>query len=268
MVATSVSGKKRSLTLRLTRFEALLRRELPIDPHADPLRACLQHAGRRNRVLGLKRSKDRALVQPQRRDLARGKLQVDDLILRANGINPADIRNGQNLGTNLLHAVAQLPLRQAVARECIKIAVDVAKPVIERRPHDALREIALDVADHIAHAHPGRLDVARLCGGAKVHENRGLPRGRDAARVVERLQLLELPFDPIGDLARDFLSGRARPFRLDHHRLDGEVRIFLAPEFQVRKQPGRHEGDHEIPDKRTMLERPVRKVEWLHSGVS
>src|SRR4029450_10226789 len=92
----------------------------------------------------------------------------------------------------------------------------------------------------------------------------GLARDRHALGVVERFQLLELLFDPVGDLARHLFGRSARPLRLDHHCLDGEVGIFLTAKLKVGKEACRHEGNHEIPDERTMAERPVGKVERLH----
>ena len=111
---------------------------------------------------------------------------------------------------------------------------------------------------------PGRRDVSRLCRVSQIDEDGGLARDGHALGVVERLQLLELLLDPVGDLARHFLGRCARPLRLDHHGLDGEVGIFLTPQLQVGEEARRHEGDHEIPDERTMSERPVGKVERLH----
>ena len=47
-------------------------------------------------------------------------------------------------------------------------------------------------------------------------------------------------------------------------RLFLAVGVFLPAQLKVRKQACRHEGDHEIPDERTMAERPVGEVERLH----
>ena len=82
-------------------------------------------------------------------------------------------------------------------------------------------------------------DVARLGGVAQIDEDRRLARRGDAAGVVERLQLLELLLDPVGDLLGGLLGRGAGPLRLDHHRLDGEGRIFLAAEIEIGEQPGR-----------------------------
>jgi hypothetical protein len=94
-----------------------------------------------------------------------------------------------------------------------------------------LWEILLDVRDHVAHPNPSRGDVACLGVVAQIHEHRGLAGNRNALGVIERFQLFELLFDPVCQLARDLHGRRARPLCLNHHGLDGEVRIFLPPQL-------------------------------------
>ncbi len=89
-----------------------------------------------------------------------------------------------------------------------------------------------------------------------------------ALRVVERFQFLELFLDPVGHLPRHLIGGGAGPLRGDHHRLDREVRIFLAAEFHVGEGACENEDDHEVPDERTVFERPVGKIEGLHWLIS
>jgi hypothetical protein len=127
-----------------------------------------------------------------------------------------------------------------------------------------LREVSLDIGDQVANANPGRGHIAALRAVAQVDEDRGFTGDRDAPGVIERFELFELLFDTLGDLACDFVGGRARPLRLDHHGFDGEIGVFLAPELQVGEQARSHEGDHEIPDERTMSQRPVGEIERLH----
>ena len=249
---------------QIDRLEALLRGELAGDAHGDALRPGLQHAGRRDRVLRLQRGQDGALVDAQRRDLAGGEFEIDHLVLGTDDVDAADIGHRQHLGANLLDAVAQLALAQSVAGEGIDVAEHVAEAVVESRPDHAGRKVALDVIDQVAHLQPGRDDVARLGGVAQVDEHGGLAGHRQALGVVECRQLLELLLDAVGDLPRHLLGGGARPFGLDQHRLDGEGRILLAAEMQVGEQARGHEGDHEIPDQRAMLERPVGEVEGFH----
>ena len=256
--------KEAIVDAQVDRLQACLRGELAVDPHADPLRPGLDHAGGRDRVLRLQRGDDGVDVEAERRDLAGREFEIDHLVLRAEDVDLADVRHGQHLGADVLDVIAQLPLAQAVAGEGVDVAEHVAEAVVEERPDHPLRELALDVGDHVADADPGRLHVGGLGGVTQMDEDGRLARDGDAAGVVERFQLFELLLDPVGDLPGHLRGRGARPLRLDDHGLDGEVRVFLPAQLKVRKQARRHEGDHEIPDERTMPERPVGEVERLH----
>ena len=56
--------------------------------------------------------------------------------------------------------------------------------------------------------------------------------------------------------------------RLDDHGLDGEGRIFLAAEIEIGEDAGDDEDQHEVPDQRAVVERPVGEVEPLHDAPS
>ena len=72
--------------------------------------------------------------------------------------------------------------------------------------------------------------------------------------------LLQRALQPFGNLIERVLSRLARPYRLNHHRLDDETRIFIPAESEIRQDPGRHRDYHEIYDERPMIERPLRQV--------
>ena len=82
--------------------------------------------------------------------------------------------------------------------------------------------------------------------------------------MIEIVEFLELLLDPVGHLPRHFFGGSAWPLRADHHGLDGEVRIFLATEVEIGENAGKNENQHEVPDERTVFERPVGEIEFLH----
>ena len=241
---------------------------MTVDPHADALRSFLEHAGGRDGILRLQRGDDGTGVEAERRDLPGRKFQEDQFVLRAKDVDLADVWDRQNFCANVFDPIAQLPLGQTVAGEGVDVAEDVAEAVVEAGTYDPLRKIALDVRNHVADARPGRRNVGSLRRVAQIDEDGGLARNGDALGIVERLQLFELLLDPVGDLARHFLGRSARPLRPDHHGLDGEIRIFLPPQLQVGEQTRRHEGDHEVPDERTMAECPVGKVEGFHGVAS
>ena len=76
-------------------------------------------------------------------------------------------------------------MAQAVAGESIDVAEHVAEAVVETRPDDPLREVALDVRDHVADARPSRRDVTGLCRVAQIDEDGGLARDGHALGVIE-----------------------------------------------------------------------------------
>src|SRR3984893_15520354 len=252
----------------IDRLQAFLRYELTVDPHADALWSLLEYTRGRDGILRLQRGDDGTGVEAERRDFPGRKLQEDHFILRTENVDLTDIRDGQDFCANVFNPIAQLALAQTVAGERVDVAEHVAEPIVEEWPDDSLREIALDVRNHVADARPGRRDVASLRRVAQIDEDGCLARDGDALGIVERLQLFEFLLDPVGDLARHFLRRSARPLRPDHHGLDGEIRIFLPPQLQVCEETRRHEGDHEIPDERTMAERPVGKRKGFHSVAS
>ncbi len=166
MVATSVSGKNRSLTRRLIALRLssevnwpLTRTQMRSGPACSTPDGAIAFCACSEVWIEL-------LVEPERGDLAGREFEVDHLVLRADDVDASDIWDRQHLGADLLDAVAQLALRQSVAGEGIDIAVHVAETVVEEWPDDAARKVALDVGDHVADTHPGRRDVARLGGVA------------------------------------------------------------------------------------------------------
>ena len=136
-------------------LQACLGAELAADAQADALRPRLHDAGRRDCVLRPERRDHVLLVDAEGRELAGGKLQEDHLVLGADQLDPAGVRHGQHLGAHCLDIVAELALGQSVGGEGVDVAEDVAKAVVEGGTDDALRELAADVVDHVAHLHPG-----------------------------------------------------------------------------------------------------------------
>ena len=249
--------EKAVVDAQVDRPQTVFRRELAADAKRHALRSCIDEAGLGDGILRLQRLDDGLLINAERRDLSRGKFQIDRLVLCADDIDLADIVDGQDLGAGIFHQVTQLPLAETVAGEGVDIAINVAETVIEEGADHAGWKLALDVADHVAHPHPGRFDIARLGFRHQLHKDRRAARHRLAAQMIEIIEFLELLLDPVGHLPRHFLRRGAGPLGTDHHGLDGEVRVFLATEVEIGKNAGENENQHEIPDKRTVFERPV-----------
>ena len=100
----------------------------------------------------------------------------------------------------------------------------------------------------------------------EIDEDRGLARGRVALGVVERVELLQLALDAVGDLVGHLHDRGAGPARIDHHALDGEGGILLAAEPRVGQAARHHDQQHQVPDEGAMLQRPGREVEAVHCG--
>ena len=114
------------------RAQAVFGRELAGDADADALWAGFDDA-RRDDARSAPAAPDQRLCwsMPERRDLLRRELQIDHLVLRADQVDLADIRHGQDLGADVFDIIPHLPLRQAVGGEGIDVAEDVAEAVVE-----------------------------------------------------------------------------------------------------------------------------------------
>ena len=170
--------------------QALLGFELAVDAHADALGAGLDRARRRNGVLRLQALDDGVAIEVERRELARRKVEVDDLVLRADQLDLAGIGNLEHLGADILHVIAQLTHGEPIAGEGIDIAEHIAELIVEPRRLHPLRKLVPDIGDHVAHPGPNAGDVARLGIVPEVHEDRGLPRRGVALHIIERVRVL------------------------------------------------------------------------------
>ncbi|MNY77215.1 hypothetical protein D3C86_2170410 [compost metagenome] len=75
--------------------------------------------------------------------------------------------------------------------------------------------------------------------------------------MFEIVEFLQLFLNAVGNLLGHFLGGGAGPLGLDYHRLDREGWILFTAKAHIGIGACHCEDDHEIPDERTMLERPV-----------
>ncbi len=100
----------------------------------------------------------------------------------------------------------------------------------------------------------------------QVDEDRGLARGRVALQVVEVRRLLQLALEPVRNLLERVADRGARPCGLDHHGLDGEVRILAPPEPEVGSDARDDDDEHEIGHQGTVPDCPFGEVEALHEA--
>ncbi len=236
--------------------QVFFRGELPGRPHGNALRPGFDHPGRGHCVLRLQALHHLALVDPQGREFARGEIQVNHFVLLADQLDLAQARHRTDLGARLLHVVAQLAHRQAVAGKGVHRAEHVTELIVERRPLQALGEAAANIVDLLAHLVPDLGDRLGAGGVLEVHEHRGLTGPGVAVHVVEGVEFLEFFLDAVGHLFERFFLGRARPAGLDHHGFDGERRVFLAAQVLVGKHAHQQRDEHQVPDEGLMLEGP------------
>ena len=131
-----------------------------------------------------------------------------------------------------------------------------------------MRELVLDVRDHVPHFAPNPGNFAGAGRLPQVHENRGLAGRGIAADEIEAVQLLKLFLDAVGDLLDHVPGGCTGPVGLDYHGLDGEGRVFLAAKLAIGHDARRQGHNHKKPDKGFALERPFGEVEPVHRIVS
>ena len=181
-------------------------------------------------------------------------------------IDLARFWNSQNFRPDLFDIIAQLALAEAVSSECVDVAEDVAEVIVEERTPDAIWKLALDIGDNIPDTRP-RFRHDFTCGRIfEIDEDRRLAGRVDAFRVIETTELFEFFFDAVRNLIHRFVDRCTRPRCLNNHGFDGEIGIFGAAQIEVRQQSGDGRDDHEVPDQRTVLQSPVRKIELFHGA--
>jgi hypothetical protein len=114
----------------------------------------------------------------------------------------------------LAHAVGlllQLLVAEAVARQRVDRAVDVAELVVEERPLHAGRQGAAHVADLLAHRVPDLLHLLRRRRVLHLEDDQRLARLGVAADLVGVRHLLQRLLELVGHLLGDLLRRGAGP---------------------------------------------------------
>ena len=237
------------------------------DAQRHALRRGLQHAGRHDRVLPGQRLEQLIGRDAERRELGVREFDEDLLVLRAVQIDLGDVLDLEQALTERLGDLFHLRIIGAVGGQHVEDRIDVAPFVIDRRPDQSGRQIVLDVGELLAKL----VEELRHVAGRRVVLERDLHRreagfavGRD---LVDEGQLLHLLFDRIGDLRLHFRGCRARPHGGDDHELDGERRIFAAPQAAVGEQAGGAEHHDQEKNQSGMRNGPRRDIETAHRAL-
>ena len=182
--------------------------------HEHGLILRLDHAGGDHGVLGHERLDQLHAVHAEFGQAVRGELDIDPLVLGAQEFGFGDIFHSQQARARLFRVIAQFPVTEAVRREAIDDPVGVAEFVVEKRPHDSLRERLPDIADFLADLVPEVRHILLRGGLEQIDKDGGRPGDGIALQIVKIGRVLQLLLDAIGHLLHGLVLGRARPERL------------------------------------------------------
>jgi len=241
--------------------QVLERTELAGDAHLQVVGWQHQYTGALDRVLGADLGRELRDIETDLRQLAMRDLDIDLLVLHAEEIHLGNIGHLQQLLAHRLDVVLQLPIVEAVGREREHHSIDVAELVVEKRSLDIWRQRAADVADLLAHLVPRIGDIAPSRRLVDLHEDQrfaGLAVGAD---LVDPRGLLQLLFELVGDLFSHLRRGGTGPVGTNHHRAEGERRIFVLTQAGESEEPARQQHHHQIAQQRSVVDRPRGKIE-------
>src|SRR5687768_12328490 len=154
-----------------------------------------------------------------------------------------------------------MPLRLAPCFQRIERESDVAVLVIDERADNAARQPRRFVLDLLSGLVEFGLDLGRGRLVAQDEHGEREPRARERFAAIVPAQLLQTLFERLGDLVLHFLSGGAGPDRHHGHLLDGEGRVFGAPEVEIGEDAGNADGDEEKQRHRTLANGEGGQVE-------
>ena len=237
----------------------------PAGTQVDALVAGLEIAPRGHRVLARQGVGHRLHVQPQGGQLGVRQLHVDALLLLADQIHLGHTGHPQQLGTDAVAFGLQLGIVEAIAGQGVDVAEDITELVIEEGPADASGQVALDVADLLAHLVEDLrhlLRRGRILGHEEHHRFAGARIAADGVHVGHFLQFF---LDTIGELFLHLPRRGAGPVGAHHHHLEGEGRVFGLAEFLVRHHPHQGQGHDEVADQGLMAQGPFGEIEAHHA---
>ena len=101
----------------------------------------------------------------------------------------------------------------------------------------------------------------------ELEDGQRLARLGVAADDVGVRHFLQRLLDLVGHLLGHLLRAGAGPEGLHDHRAEGERRVLVLAELEVRREAEHQQHDHQVARQRRMLERPARDVEDAIDGV-
>ncbi|MNV10938.1 hypothetical protein D3C71_1014820 [compost metagenome] len=144
--------------------------ELAADAHIDTVRGGIEGACRQDGVLALQGRHDLRWLDAQRRQAFVGELDVNFFRLLAEQIDLVDHGHLEQVALDDLRLIGEIREADPVALDGVYQAVDVTELVVEDGPHDAVRQLELEIGELLARLVPGLL-LVRL-GGPPLHADR------------------------------------------------------------------------------------------------
>ncbi len=247
--------------------DVLLGGEGARDAQRDGFLIGTQHPGGQDDILRPQGRDQGAGIEAEPRQSLDREVDVDHLVLGAKNINLGDIGDQQEARTDVLDRIAQLPVGETIGGEGIDDPEGVTELIVEKGADDPLRQGVAHVGDLLTHLIPGVRNLPALRTPLEVHEDGGFAGAREAAQIIQGLDLLESPFESFGDLLDRVIHVRARPDCPDDHGAKGEGRIFGAAELVEGTDPGDQHRDHDENSDRAVANSPLGKVEAAHGDV-
>jgi hypothetical protein len=202
----------------------------------------------------------------ERRELGVVELDEDLFRLLADEVDLVDVGNAQEALANVFRARLERCETEAIRCQHVDRGIDVAIFVVEVRPDNAGRQVTLDVADSLADLVPELLHHGRRCPVDQEDLDEGDAGLRIGFHPVEIGQFLQLLLDHVGDLRLHLGRSRAGPRDVHDHGLDGEGRIFGAPEVEVGIGPCPAEDQDHEQHERAVRDRPFGQIEAHHGA--
>src|SRR5262249_52971281 len=176
----------------------------------------------------------------------------------------ADVLYVQHRTTYTLYVVAELAHRKAIGCEGIDVAKDITELVIKADACQRVGKGAADIVDVLADLIEQLRQLFGVSPILEHHEYGRLTGNGVAARIIQRIDLLDFFLNTVGDLIQRVADRSARPLGDDDHGLDRKRGILLAAKVAIGDHTHNDRSNHQEQNERAVPERPFRQIEACH----
>ncbi len=202
--------------------------ELAGNLQRDIFRTRANDTRRPHDVLCRNGGEERRIVDAQSRNTVVPEFDRHLFVLRTDQFDCRDIRQGEQLGADVLDGISQFAMRKAVGGETVDKTEGVAEIVIEEGTKYALRKRVANVPDLVADFLPDGGHLRRCDRSLQVDEDRRRARLSGTPDDIDMTDFLKCPLDAFGDLIEHFRKSCAGPDCSDQHGPDREDGVFCA----------------------------------------